>query len=424
MKSRVAWRLASFCLLLILVLAAPLWHLHVIDGHMPFRHNDLIGRWIGARAALQGQDPYSREVLRAMQTAYYGRPLTPDDRLDAQAFLYPATIVLPLAPLTHFSWPTASFVFLILTVLLLILGFDLCLRGLPVPFTRTQHNLAILLAFFSWPTLWGLRLLQPTLPLAALVLIAGFLLARGQQVLPAVLLACTTIKPQLVLPLILWLLLWAGLQRSWKFIASFCAMLALLLWATHQVVPGWFAHWRASLHNYGAVTLSAPPLEWVFGHWIGFALTVAMVVAGGLLLWRLLRASAQSAEFAVAFSLLLSLTLCLVPTHLAMVYNQILLFPGLMILLVSRPEGYYASLARRITLALCVFAFATPILAIAGESFFGPSDFWDGIPCRLFLLPVVVTIALALQAPESLPRRARDRAGATSHSLEPTLTAG
>jgi hypothetical protein len=45
---------------------------------------------------------------------------------------------------------------------------------------------------------------------------------------------------------------------------------------------------------------------------------------------------------------------------------------------------------------MLIWGFASIYIAILGETFFGPSDFWDGVPCRNLLLPVLVTVALAL----------------------------
>ena len=100
-------------LVLLLAIAAPLWHLHIFDRNMPLQKNDLVPRWIGTRDALHGMDPYSPAVTREIQTAYYGRPLTPADRVDGQEFFYPAYLVPLLAPLTWLPWHVARLAFLI-----------------------------------------------------------------------------------------------------------------------------------------------------------------------------------------------------------------------------------------------------------------------------------------------------------------------
>ncbi len=252
-------RLAIGCLLVAAVVL-PFLHVHIIDGRMPATHNDLIGRWVGTRAALAGNDPYSAPVLRQIQTAYYGRPLTPSDHARPQAFYYPAPIVVLLAPLAHFSWPVASLIFLALACSLLFASFWLCLVSIPITRTPIQTLTILLLGFSSWPSIWSLRLQQPTLIVAICIFIAWYELTRDHQIVPGVLLSLTLIKPQLVFPLLAFLVLWSLLHHRWRFLLSLAAATALLLFASERIVPGWFAHWTASLRAYSDAT--ALPSSW------------------------------------------------------------------------------------------------------------------------------------------------------------------
>ncbi len=188
------------------------------------------------------------------------------------------------------------------------------MRDLKLPTTRDKRTLILLAAVFSWPVLWGLRMQQPTLLVAALLFLSWWLLARGHQFAPGILLALTTIKPQLILVFFLWLLVWAILQRQWKLIASFTGALSLLLLAAEEIVPGWFPRWHASLQNYNAIEHAAPALEHFFGHGFGLVLTILLTLVAVYSLWRLRRCAAASPQFATALSIGLAIPLFVVPT--------------------------------------------------------------------------------------------------------------
>jgi hypothetical protein len=393
--SRIArWPLV-LPILLVLSVAAPLWHIHVVDRAMPPRHNDLITRWIPMQAALRfGQDPYSPQATRQIQTAYYGRPLTPADDMEPQYFAYPAYLVVLMSPFARLPWTAACLGFVLIAPPLLFLSFWACMRSLNIPVSRGKAALAAFLSLCSWPVMWGLRLQQPTLLIAVALFLGCYFLNRNHSVAAGILLALSTLKPQMVLPLLLWLLLWACVQRSWSLIASFAVTLALLLLSAEAMVPGWFGHWRASVRGYGPHT--ELPLQTIAGPLPGLILTAALLGWCFLVLWNLRRSPAGSPQFALAIALSLAIGVCCTLTKLAVIYDQILIVPGCLLLIFSKTEDYYPSLARRITLAMLIWGFASIYIAILGETFFGPSDFWDGVPCRNLLLPVLVTVALAL----------------------------
>lgn len=395
--SRLGRRLLLAPILAVLI-AAPLWHLHVINRDMPSTHNDLIGRWLGVRAALHGQDPYSSEVTREIQIAYYGRPLTPKDNVPDQAFNYPAQLVVLLAPLASLSWPAFRLVFLLAMVPGLALSFYLCVRLLRLPITTAQTALLVILCLASWPVIWGLRLQQPTLLAAVFIFIGCFLLSRERYVAAGILLALATFKPQLVLPLLLWLLLWACFRRLWTLLASFAVTAALLLFAAEKIMPGWFPHWLAASRRF-STSYGKFPLELIFGHWFGLIVTVALVLWSAYQLWRLRRCAPDSPQFGMAIALVLATTVCANFTILPMIYNQILLVPGCLLLVCMRPTpSYYSGLVRRLAFALLAWQFIAVPLAVVGESLSRAGSFWEGLPFLNVLLPVLVAAALILES--------------------------
>jgi len=389
-------RRAALLLLLAVVAAAPLEYIHIVNRSIPSARTGLLPRWIGTRAALHGQDPYSSAVLGQIQTAFYGHPLAPGAKENPENFLYPATVIPLLAPLAPLSWEATRLVFLAINVPFLAVGFWLCLSALPLPWSVRARAIIVLLALAAWPTMWGFRVLQLTVPVAACIFIAWYCLARNRPIPAGILLALATIKPQLLLPLLLALFVWSVIRRQWALIASFLVTMAVQLGAAEALAPGWFPRWRASLRNYTGVTKTAMPLQHVLGHWPGSAITLALAAAALLPLWRARRSAAASLEFGRAMSLVLAITICFVPTSEALLYNYVLLMPACVLLIFSKPRATFASLLR--LLALAQLGFDYLIVTVGGIA--GVAGHVPGLVAGLsfsdYLLPPLATLALTL----------------------------
>jgi hypothetical protein len=395
--------------LVLLAVCCSFWQLHVHNRVMGPNYSDLVTRWVGTRAAIAGLDPYSEDVLPDMLRMYYGHyPLTPSDpNPERQRFDYPANLVVLLAPLAYFNWPVARVIFLVVTIALLVLGLRGVIEMYPRRWTRLQIALALALAVCNWPVLWGLRLQQPTLLVAGFMFLACFCLSRGREHVAGILLALATVKPQIVLILLAWILLWAVLHRAWRLLASFAITLAVMLVLTEAVVPHWISRWRASLAGYGGATDTAPALENLFGHWAGFAFIVLIAGFLCLNLWRLRRVSADSPEFPVPVGMAFALTVLVIPTHLTMIYNQVLLFPACLFVVQAKPKDPDSRIVRWVVLALLWVTFTLPLAAMIGETISHPSLFWDALPyfCNSPLIGAVAMAAAMLATRGQKPTR-------------------
>lgn len=375
--------------LLVAALALPIWHLHDMDRdfQLPLTHNDMIGRWLGTRAALHGQDPYSPQITDQIEAIA--------DHDSSEAFAYPAPLVILLAPLAVLSWKTSSVVYLLLIVPLLAGALWLCIRLLHLQVTTGHAALMVFIALCSWPSFWGLRMWQPTLLAVALIFIACFLLTRDHDMAAGFLLALATFKPQIVLPLVLWLALWACTRRRWGFLTSFTITLALLLIAAERIVPGWFPHWIAALHTYQA-KFGELPLEPILGHWLTLVVIAAL---GGWAAWRLWQnrnCPADSPRFAMSIALVLAATLF--TSYVWNVYNLMILFPGCVLLVCTkRPAGNGLPIViYRIAQALLVWTFVSVPLGIVSEAIWHSRIVCDCLPFRNPLLPFAIALFLLL----------------------------
>jgi hypothetical protein len=265
-----------------------------------------------------------------------------------------------------------------------------------IALSRWKRAALVAFGVACFPAMWALRLQQPTLMVAVLILFAWGLLARGRQVLPGILLALTIIKPQVALPLLFWLFLWTLVRRRWRLLVSFTTALAVLLAATEWVLPGWFFHWKASLHNYTGLTGTAPPLEHLLGHWAGLVATAAVALTCAAVLVRLRGCAPESPEFGLAISLTLVVAVCLIPAVPPIIYNNLLLLPACFTLILRPPSHPMASLARSAAIVQISWDFFAVMLASGAAAIGKLTPFLAELVFHDQMLPALAALALAL----------------------------
>jgi len=393
----------------IALLAAYLWSAttlfhgrvqHQIEatGHS-FVLSDLFPRWYGARALLQGQNPYSAAFTEELQRAYYGAPIDPareialfDSRLG---FFYPPYVVLPLLPFLWLPFEVVRWVATILLAAALIASATLWWRALgewPAPGaggTGKPRSLAALhrssparrpthlarrgtpvaaVAVFSLLFLPSLDLLwlQQLTGLVLLYLVLAHLAAARKRLLFAGgLLALAMIKPQAAAVPAVGLLFWAAWRRErWPLAAGFVAVMAIQLAVAACLLPGWPSQLLAELRRYSAGNVG---LYWlpalVAGSTIaGLALVATPVLA--LLAWcwwRQREAPADSPALLHTAALSFAAGTALLPADSSL-YNKVLLLVPLVTLAAA---GLGTGLVGRITAQLVMAMVAVPVLALA-----------------------------------------------------------
>jgi len=299
--------------------------------------SDLYPRWLGARELLlHGRDPYSPEITREIQIGYYGRPLdpaSPSDPKDQQGFAYPAYVVFLLAPTIGIAFPIVQTGFRWFLVALTAAAVLLWLRTLRWRPSFTVTAILIALTLGSFQVLQGIKLQQLSLLVGGLIAGCALLLAEGYFALAGILLALATIKPQLLLPLVAWLLVWAfsDWRHRQNLIWGFAATMGVLFASAEYVLPGWIGRFRSAVAAYrqyndgaGSVLDVLLTPEW------GRVLAALIVVAFAVTAWKFRRASNDSSTFSLMFGLVLAITVVIVPK--AAPYNQILLLPAILLL--------------------------------------------------------------------------------------------
>jgi hypothetical protein len=295
--------------------------------------NDFYQVWLTSREMLRYRaDAYSPEMQRNIEIGLYGREL--DRKLPGDATtpfrgdcypLHASVLALPLAPLPFRGVQVVLSVLLPVGVMVTMLLWCSVLQV----HTATSNVIAVvLLALSSVPVLEGLYALQTSLVIALLIASAIFLVGRRQLFAAGSLLAVATVKPQLILLLMVWLTAWALAEwrERWLLLFGFGGTAFVLLGVTTWASPHWFDGWMHSVHEYRRIC--PPPLaEFVLGREVGIAVSLLLVVLAAMVCARAVRAAANSEDFLLASLLVIVVTVVVLPSTIA-VYDQFLMFPA------------------------------------------------------------------------------------------------
>jgi len=293
--------------------------------------SDLYPRWLGARELLlRGRDPYGADITREIQLGYYGEILDSkraNAPKDQQGFAYPAYVVFLLAPTVMVPFAVLRYVFRLLLIVLAAASVPLWARALGLRLERTTTVIIALLMLGSAPFIYGLFLEQLTLVVCFLTAACCAALAGRRFVTAGILLALSTIKPQLAVGVVAWLGLWTlgdwahRKKLAWGFVSTM-----VLLWlGAELILPGWFGRWWAALHAYVGYNDVRSLLEILLGKYLG--LLISFLIGGGVALgcWRSRLSLSGSASFNVSLLSVLAGSLLIKPTFL--IYDLVVLLP-------------------------------------------------------------------------------------------------
>jgi hypothetical protein len=335
--------------------------------------NDFYPIWLASGELFHGRDPYSPELTPRIEIGLYGRALdrrTPGDaQVNMRAFAYPLYTIFLFAPWAAFSFPTVQIIISIVLAPLAALAVFWWLRALDPHFGFNGTVVAICLALASYPVLEGIYSGQPGLLAAALIAGTVLALIRQRYALAGILLPCASIKPQLVLLVGLWLMVWAfaDLSKRKGIVLSALTTSALLVAASTWLRPSWFSGWWRMLSEYRRV--SPPPLaEFVLGRAAGDALSLFLIALAAWLCWKKRREPANSEGFVLCTVFVLGITALVLPSTIA-VYDQFLLLPAALWLCIHPMRILRGSLPLRVLALMAIGALGWQWLTALGVAF-------------------------------------------------------
>ncbi len=228
--------------------------------------NDFLVHYVGTRSLLfEDLSPYSDEVAVRIQTAAYGHPAQGIEHELRVAYpLYSIILFSPFSLIENYElsralWMTLLEIALIATAILAMNLVDwrpaLWIQGAVLLFSVVWYHAVRSVINGNVVILIGLMLTEVFL-----------LIKHNRDQLAGLLLAVTTIKPQLVVLIIPYIVIWAVYQRRWKLIRWFAgSMIALIVFGL-LIMPDWMMqNFREVLRYPGynpAGTLAAAMGEW------------------------------------------------------------------------------------------------------------------------------------------------------------------
>lgn len=345
------------------VASASIYHAHFYGHIMTAPGSDLRIRIIGTREALSGANPYSRSVLTKIQVALDGHPIKGGSNVDPGYFSYPALVIPLLAPLTELPWAFVSAAFEWFFFPCMVAAIAWWIRNLLPSLTGADFWMALLLGSTSFPVLWAFDLRQPTIVVFVLITASIALLRRRTDYIAGAMFSIALIKPQLSLPLFLWLLVWTLRRRRWRFSAGFAAPFVALWIAADGITAGWFHLWVASLRAYRSI--DHPPFILLFGPVTGWALTAVASCAAIYQMWALLRVDQKEMQFVEACAAALCFTMILVPMRPGFAHDQIMILPIIYAVVFLRKPGRFAAARRLMIIAVGAMVAAVSVASIS-----------------------------------------------------------
>jgi hypothetical protein len=279
-SAAIRFGLATLLILLLLAANTTAIYLGITSGHS-YAVWDFIPTWTGTRALLQGQNPYSPEVTREIQSQMLGRPARPDE--DQYAFAYPLYLTYLMLPsaLLPYAWAQAAW----FSLLEFAVVFAVLLLGRTYDWKMTPWFLALTIAwaFAFYPITWGLILGQVSIVIAFFMVLTLWALSAEREYLAGFFLAFCTVKPQMTFLFIAAIFLWMAKRRRWRLVTSFLISMAFLVGSAMLLVPTWPLDFWRMLGAYARYTSFDPPVRVVADACCGTALGGPLSLAVTLL---------------------------------------------------------------------------------------------------------------------------------------------
>jgi hypothetical protein len=198
----------------------------------------------------------------------------------------------------------------------------------------------------------GLLLQQISLLVAGVMAVAIALIISDQQVAAGILLAVATIKPQLVLLLVIWFLIWTlgDWRHRYRWVVSYVLSMTFLCGLGEWYLPHWISLFWHAVRDYQNYTGAASVLDSLTGTPWSWIFEIAAFIALMSACWKGRRNSADTGSFAFTVSMVLATTVLLLP--ISAQYNQVLLIPAILSLIKERRMIWRASFTNRILMVM------------------------------------------------------------------------
>lgn len=237
--------------------------------------SDHFSRWYAVNKLVTEQrsiyDPQNGREVVALNSI-------PVDPIEG-SFFYPAHLIIFFLPIAKLPYYFAHFIWIIINQLFLIIGIFGIYKETHWPHSINQFSILVLLSIIFIPnlqnTIWGQ---YNTIGVISLMFIF-MTLRREKYFLSGLITIGLTFKPQNYLLILLFLVLWALLQRKrWNFILGFAISCFVFWLLAEHYESNWVISFLRGVQNYNvylkphAVLNTQPLLYWLFASVLIFVL--------------------------------------------------------------------------------------------------------------------------------------------------------
>jgi hypothetical protein len=357
--------------LLMVLIAAESFALHTVFTSKFVGANDFFVRWLGGREyLLHGTNPFDHSIAEKAQRAMFGRLAQPGDK-DQAYFAYPLYtlyFVLPLS-LLPYAWAQAVWMTLLQFMLL----------GLTVLAIRLAHWrpppwlfwFSVFWGIFFYNGARAIILGQFSILVGLALLLALWAIQNHRYGWAGVLLSLTTIKPQMVFLVLIFLLVWALVQQHWSLIVSFGSSMLVLVASSMVLVPTWPLDFVKNAVAYTDYVAFGTPLENLLHYLLPAAIAAPLTVGlsaflflallpGWWLAWR-------SRPGAYTWAIMSTLIVGSLITFRSATTNQVILYLPLFFFFQRLTVRRAALIAALIELGLAIFMWGVFAATLEGN---------------------------------------------------------
>ncbi len=399
------WQRWLWLLLVIvpLVLAGQSWFTY---RYFTSRHpggNDFYPRWeAGCAIFWTGENPYSEAVTLRTQIGLLGHPARPGE--DRAAYAYPLYTLILYWPLCFLrDYALARAVWMTLTLYALTAGtiLTLTLSGWRPP--PRLLGATVLWTGLAYAHVRAIVLGQIATPVFLTMVVAIWMARRNRPAWAGVMLALSTIKPQMSFLLIAWLLWWGAWRQQWRMWIAFGLTLLLLTLAAMVLVPTWPLDFLSDLIAYRHSWIvdaehlppeALPPIErlaykslisilvHLVLHWPTAVEIVGLLGGAAFAAWIAWRnRHAEGEAFLWTTAWMLTLTHFLTPVPATTHYSMLMLPLFLSLARLKREKAIWGWMAVTLIVPWLVF-----LLTLQGNR----ESFWAYLPLPLIVLGLQV----------------------------------
>lgn len=355
--------------------------------------NDFLVHWVGTKSFIkEGTSPYSDQVALEIQNLVYGRPATSGEHELRVAYpFYSFFLFLPFSLIENYS--TARALWMVFLEILLIFSTIITIK---VVNWRPKFLMLFLIMVFSIFWYHGLRAIingNAVVVILFFCIMCIYAIINKQDEIAGICLAIITIKPQVVLAVIVFISLWSILNHRRKIFFWFLGTVTVFILLGLFFLPNWPIEFLREVLRYPSYNPPGTPASSLSELLPGAGRQLGLILSGVSVLLLLVEWVLTKNSTNLKFVWTVSLTLILgqwinIQTDPG---NFIIMFPAV-VLILRMVENRWKSYGHWIILSFLSILFFFPWLLFLRTIDFGYQPLQN--PIMFFPVPLILLSGL------------------------------